>query len=110
VSIGKLHRLSEGATEHSLGSISQINRHHIVAAFQEHKKRFGYHSHEYVPLLLDDHTLLSLDKDATVFDKGILDAVTRGVGIQLTDSGKEEGGVWVDITNIQSNTDNESNQ
>lgn len=82
--------------------VSHINSKERMLAYQQHCKRFGHIADDYLPILINKQ-LFALDKDSTVFDKGILNAVTKGVCIQtpLSMSSSYNDEFYVDITNIQ---------
>jgi hypothetical protein len=79
VAIPDIMRLSEGAEAHHQ-SVTQVNITERVKAFQEHAKRFGPLAGNYLPLLVCKQ-LFALDKESEVFERGILDAITKGTCI-----------------------------
>jgi hypothetical protein len=75
--------LSEGADKKGSSSpkISEVNILSRVAAYQEHTRRFGQFSDNFMPIFINGE-LLCLDKAASVKDKVLLDAITKGIPIE----------------------------
>ena len=116
VMIQDIQRISEGAKSGE-DQISEVNLKNRIAAFQEHQRRYGHLSSNFMPILVEGK-LLCLDQvTAFVQDMEILDAVTKGIPIQTnlmmekerltgsitstSDQIPKERPLWIDITNIQ---------
>lgn len=103
IDIGSISRISEGANK-STEQITEASIAEKVEAFQLHSNRFRHLSSEYLPVLIKGQ-LFALDMDCHVYNKGILNAITRGAYVETPGMKKlyEKGLAnpkWLDITNL----------